>query len=680
MRMSVLHQLAQGVGGETLGRHIISYSPPPFHSSLPSLPDVAASAGGSGGSRGGVGMWPLVPVAVVAAGGAWAYWAQTNSPREWEGGRRKGIVPFLKPQIQRESRACRRGSEHGTAAVLGVWHGIRGSWVIPGPAHLYMAAPSPLPLSPSPLPFPSPLPLSPSPLPFPSPLPLSPSPLPFPSPLPLSPSPLPFPSPLPLSPSPLPFPSPLPLSPSPLTTCMHTSSLPTPSAPFPFCRPPDVAVSMAQQQYLVYGMDYEGHGCSQGLHAYIPRFDTIIDDVVEFTDALRGGCKWVEVGAVQLGRCSQGLHAYIPRFDTIIDDVVEFTDALRASPALSSLPVFLYGESMGGAVAIKTHWRRPDAFRGAVLLSPMCKIAEELMPPPMVVSAFLALSGVIPKIAEELMPPPMVVSAFLALNSVIPKVKMVPGKDISDIGMRDLANRKRAKDNPMSIRGPARVGTAVSLLRTTQEIGPRMKELSLPCFILHGSADVVTDPALSKELHAAASSTDKTLKIYEGSWHGLTTPGWHPTLSLPFFILHGSADVVTNPALSKELHAAASSTDKTLKIYEGSWHGLTTPGWHPTLSLPCFILHGSADVVTDPALSKELHAAASSTDKTLKIYEGSWHGLTSGEPDDVIEKVIADIVAWIAARSSAATVDLNAVNEKLLEPPFKGDKGKEVEV
>ncbi|CAI5526031.1 unnamed protein product, partial [Closterium sp. Naga37s-1] len=269
-----------------------------------------------------------------------------------------------------------------------------------------------------------------------------------------------------------------------------------------------VAVSMAQQQYLVYGMDYEGHGCSQGLHAYIPRFDTIIDDVVEFTDAL------------------------------------------RASPALSSLPVFLYGESMGGAVAIKTHWRRLDAFRGAVLLSPMCKIAEELMPPPMVVSAFLALS------------------------SVIPKVKMVPGKDISDIGMRDLANRKRAKDNPMSIRGPARVGTAVSLLRTTQEIGPRMKELSLPCFILHGSADVVTDPALSKELHAVASSTDKT----------------------------------------------------------------------------------------------------------LKIYEGSWHGLTSGEPDDVIEKVIADIVAWIAARSSAATVDLNAVNEKLLEPPFKGDTGKEVEV
>ncbi|CAI5938307.1 unnamed protein product [Closterium sp. NIES-64] len=446
-------------------------------------------------------MWPLVPVAVVAVGGAWAYWAQTSSPREWEEGRRKGIVPFLKPKSYYDSKGVKSvevyyRNSRGVEIFTKRWQPLDG--VVKGIVvycHGYG------------------------------------------------------------------------------DTCTYHFDA--------------VAVSMAQQQYLVYGMDYEGHGCSQGLHAYIPRFDTIIDDVVEFTDAL------------------------------------------RASPALSSLPVFLYGESMGGAVAIKTHWRRPDAFRGAVLLSPMCKIAEELMPPP------------------------MVVSAFLALNSVIPKVKMVPGKDISDIGMRDLANRKRmvqqgkdtsdtgmrdlvdqeergrapkrsfiwrritqcpsgallqwaqqfhcssapaihltptqplplllafsccvthqAKDNPMSIRGPARVGTAVSLLRTTQEIGPRMKEVRVNVMMEEVSADVVTDPALSKELHAAASSTDKT----------------------------------------------------------------------------------------------------------LKIYEGSWHGLTSGEPDDVIEKVIADIVAWIAARSSAATVDLNAVNEKLLEPPFKGDTVKEVEV
>lgn len=29
----------------------------------------------------------------------------------------------------------------------------------------------------------------------------------------------------------------------------------------------------------VYGMDYEGHGKSDGLRAYIPNFDLLVDDV-----------------------------------------------------------------------------------------------------------------------------------------------------------------------------------------------------------------------------------------------------------------------------------------------------------------------------------------------------------------------------------------------------------------
>lgn len=39
---------------------------------------------------------------------------------------------------------------------------------------------------------------------------------------------------------------------------------------------------------MVVGMDYEGFGLSQGIHGYIPRFDTLVDDVIEFADALQG--------------------------------------------------------------------------------------------------------------------------------------------------------------------------------------------------------------------------------------------------------------------------------------------------------------------------------------------------------------------------------------------------------
>lgn len=64
------------------------------------------------------------------------------------------------------------------------------------------------------------------------------------------------------------------------------------------------------------------------------------------------------------------------------------------------------------------------------------------------------------------------------------------------------------------------------------------------------------------------------------------------------------------------------------------------------------MLHGEADVVTDPEVSKALYEQASSVDKTLKLYPGMWHGLTSGEPDENIEIVFSDIISWLEKRSS----------------------------
>ena len=55
-------------------------------------------------------------------------------------------------------------------------------------------------------------------------------------------------------------------------------------------------------------------------------------------------------------------------------------------------------------------------------------------------------------------------------------------------------------------------------------------------------------------------------------------------------------------------------------------------------------------MVTDPELSKRLYDESSSEDKTIKLYEGMWHTLTTGEPDDNIEKVFKDIVEWIDER------------------------------
>jgi alpha-beta hydrolase superfamily lysophospholipase len=63
--------------------------------------------------------------------------------------------------------------------------------------------------------------------------------------------------------------------------------------------------------------------------------------------------------------------------------------------------------------------------------------------------------------------------------------------------------------------------------------------------------------------------------------------------------------------------------------------------------LPVLILHGTKDKATKPSGSRHFFEAAGSKDKTLKLYEGSFH-----DPLNDIDKktVISDILSWINQR------------------------------
>ena len=63
------------------------------------------------------------------------------------------------------------------------------------------------------------------------------------------------------------------------------------------------------------------------------------------------------------------------------------------------------------------------------------------------------------------------------------------------------------------------------------------------------------------------------------------------------------------------------------------------------------ILHGEADTVTDPSVSKALHEKASCSDKKLKLYKDAYHALLAGEPDEVINQVFGDIISWLDEHS-----------------------------
>ncbi|KAJ0075505.1 hypothetical protein Patl1_34338 [Pistacia atlantica] len=61
-------------------------------------------------------------------------------------------------------------------------------------------------------------------------------------------------------------------------------------------------------------------------------------------------------------------------------------------------------------------------------------------------------------------------------------------------------------------------------------------------------------------------------------------------------------------------------------------------------------VHGTADGVTCPTSSQLLYEKASSADKSIKIYDGMYHSLIQGEPDENAELVLKDMREWIDER------------------------------
>ncbi|KAJ3692377.1 hypothetical protein LUZ60_012727 [Juncus effusus] len=194
---------------------------------------------------------------------------------------------------------------------------------------------------------------------------------------------------------------------------------------------------------------------------------------------------------------SEGLHGYIPSFDDLVDDVIEHFSKIKENPEYKQIPCFLFGQSLGGAVSLKIVFKQPNVWDGAILVAPMCKIADDVVPP-------WALQQIL-----------------ILVSKVLPKSKLVPQKDLADLAFKELKKRDQCKYNVIAYRGKPRLGTAVQMLRTTQEIESRLEEVTLPIIILHGEADLVTDPSVSKALYEKAKSLDKKLCLYKNAYHSL---------------------------------------------------------------------------------------------------------------------------------------------------------------
>jgi alpha-beta hydrolase superfamily lysophospholipase len=186
---------------------------------------------------------------------------------------------------------------------------------------------------------------------------------------------------------------------------------------------------------------------------------------------------------------SAGVRVWVDTFDDYLDDLDRFMKRVRERHP--GRPIFLFGHSMGGAIAtLYTLTHHPD-IRGLVLSGAALEanVSAATAGGTKLINALSPSAGVFDLDLHNFSRDPSVISAALG--------------------------------DPLVYNKPAAARTARELLGALDRIQATMGELDVPLLAMHGGADVITPPSGSKSLVEHARSKDKTLKIYPGLFHDL---------------------------------------------------------------------------------------------------------------------------------------------------------------
>ncbi|OVA10404.1 Alpha/beta hydrolase fold-1 [Macleaya cordata] len=193
---------------------------------------------------------------------------------------------------------------------------------------------------------------------------------------------------------------------------------------------------------------------------------------------------------------SEGLYGHIPNIRPVIDDCIKYFDSIRADHP--KLPSFLYGESLGGAIAMLIALKQKGNWNGLVLNGALCGISAKFKPA-WPLEMFLPLA------------------AFFA-----PTWRVVISKPLKSRSYKEEWKRKLVWKNPnRRICGKPPAATALEFLRICEEIRRKCHELELPLLVVHGEDDSVCDSNSARLVYELSKSKDKTLKIFPGMWHML---------------------------------------------------------------------------------------------------------------------------------------------------------------
>ena len=173
--------------------------------------------------------------------------------------------------------------------------------------------------------------------------------------------------------------------------------------------------------------------------------------------------------------------------------VSEMIDILLSSckKTFPGVPLYLYGHSLGGGIALDYLLRKNPKINGAIVTSPWLRLSFE--------------------------PPKFKVLMASVMKNIVPGLIQPSGLNVDHIS-HDTEVVDRYKSDPL-----VHDKISVSLFHGAMNAGAyslaHSADLKVPVLLIHGSDDKITSPDGSRQF--AANNPKVTLKIWDGGYHEL---------------------------------------------------------------------------------------------------------------------------------------------------------------
>lgn len=186
-----------------------------------------------------------------------------------------------------------------------------------------------------------------------------------------------------------------------------------------------------------------------------------------------------------------GPDAYFDSYLSYLEDIHALFE--KAKNYQQSLPIFIYGHSMGGGFAAAYVLKYNPTLSGVILSSPA------IMEDPKTPKILKSISGLISRFFPRL------------------KALKLDPKGISKL----KKEVQRYLDDPLVYKDAYPARTATEVFNMMKYIQEKASEFDQPVLLLHGTSDTLTNPEGSKLLFKKSNSIDKTLRLIPGGYHEL---------------------------------------------------------------------------------------------------------------------------------------------------------------